>query len=172
MSTSWRVCMSTVAKKVHDEVIVPVLRALAAVEPRMDSQAARRLLLGTAAHESGGFVHAWQITGPARSWWQVEPVTFDDQVAWLKNRPDSALYLVVDRIAIKALPWNQQYQANQFLACAIARIKYWRCTAALPGADDLDGLARYWKDNYNTRLGAGIPADFLHAWANYCAGAC
>jgi hypothetical protein len=53
------------------------------------------------------------------------------------------------------LAWNLGY------ATAIARLVYYRRPEPLPHADDLAGLARYWKVHFNSHLGAGAPEDFL-----------
>jgi hypothetical protein len=46
-------------------------------------------------------------------------------------------------------------------------VRYIRAPAPLPGQDDLQGLANYWKQHYNTPLGAGTPEEFLDKWPQY-----
>ena len=52
---------------------------------------------------------------------------------------------------------------NLAYATAMARMLYWRKPEALPAADDIPGLAAYWKRHYNTAAGRGKPADFAQA---------
>lgn len=158
----------TPAEIVHDYIIDPALKHLAAVDPRLDSQAARRLLLGTAAHESGGFRYIFQTgLGPARSLWQIEPLTgLQTVVDWLAR--NASIKIAVAGLAWKGHSWADQYAWNHALACALARIYYWRIPAALP--DTLVGLAAYWKAYYNTPAGKGTPAEWLRDYDRYCAG--
>ena len=48
-------------------------------------------------------------------------------------------------------------------ATAVARLIYWRVPRPLPAANNLDGLAAYWKTHYNTRLGDGREPKFVQA---------
>jgi len=54
---------------------------------------------------------------------------------------------------------HSQLVHNLAYATAIARVIYWRRPEALPEA--AAGLAKYWKDHYNTHLGAGKEKDFI-----------
>lgn len=152
-----------------DHVVWPVLHALAAAEPRLHTPAAERLLLGTAVHESKLRDIAQRRGGPARSMFQIEPETFASIWASLEGRP--ALTEAVSRFVFRGVPPLQQLAGNQHLACAIARLVYWRARPPLPAADDIAGLGQYWKEHYNTRLGAGRPERFVKDWHQYCAEA-
>ena len=55
------------------EVLRPTLRYL-----ELWSPAAENLVIGTAAHESGGCRYLTQIGGPALGLYQIEPATHDD----------------------------------------------------------------------------------------------
>ena len=90
----------------------------------------------------------------------IEPATHAD--IWrnyLAFRP--LLALRVARLAAGAIPRAEQLIWNLGYATAIARLVYYRRPEPLPHADDLAGLARYWKAHFNTALGAGAPEDFL-----------
>jgi hypothetical protein len=146
-------------------VIRPVLDALA---PEVKvSEAARRLLLGTAMHESGGLTYIDQVTGagdvqlgPAYGLFQIEPATHDDLFKnFLRFRP--ALEAAVLRFAASSPSHIHQLATNMAYATAIARMIYFRAPGALPDGDDLEGLAAYWKQYYNTPLGKGTPAQWL-----------
>lgn len=152
-------------RQVNDFIIVPVLRRLDPVIPY--SEAARRLLLGTAAHESGGFRFIDQKTngpgdppGPAYGIFQMEDATYRD--CWerfLAGRGALSLLIRGERgvtpEGISALHGNHNY------AAAMARAQYYRKPPPLPAADDLEGLARYWKIHWNTHLGDGTVAEWL-----------
>lgn len=146
-------------------VIRPVLETLDPLIP--NSEAARRLLLGTAMHESGGLTYIDQVTGagdtqlgPAYGLYQIEPATHDDVYAnFLRYKP--ALEQRVLSFAASAPNRIHQLATNMAYATAMARVIYLRAPAKLPDADDLPGLAAYWKQFYNTPLGKGTAAQWL-----------
>ncbi len=134
------------------------------VRPSLDSiglwsPAAGRLLLGTAITESGLTWLAQKGGGPARGVYQIEPATHDDiwanYLAYRDQLANRVARLAGQRPRHEQLAWNLGY------ATAIARLVYYRRPEPLPPADDLAGLARYWKAHFNTALGAGAPEDFL-----------
>ena len=49
----------------------------------------------------------------------------------------------------------------------MCRVHYYRAPTKLPEAEDLDGLAHYWKKYYNTELGAGKPEEFREVYSVY-----
>jgi hypothetical protein len=46
----------------------------------------------------------------------------------------------------------------------MARIHYYRVAEALPHKDDLEGMAHYWKNYYNTPQGAGTTGEFMNKY--------
>jgi hypothetical protein len=56
---------------------------------------------------------------------------------------------------------------NDRYAAAMCRIRYLRVSAPMPAADDVNALANYWKQHYNTPLGAGSPSEFTAKWAQF-----
>lgn len=115
---------------------------------RLDSIAAKQLMMLTAAVESD-FQHTEQKGGPARSYFQIEPLTYKD---------------VVDSFALGGEKLKDFYgfsrygepdPAVQRMACKVARAKYWLSPKPLPRQDDWIGLAEYWLRIYNTHEGAG-----------------
>lgn len=142
-------------RQFRDLIVRPVLQALDAY-----SDAAEALLLGTAAQESR-FVYLRQLGGgPALGLYQMEPATHDD--IWnnyLRYRNDLSgrvnRWLVPGHDRHDQLVWNLAY------ATAMCRMHYRRVPVALPAANDVAGLAAYWKAHYNTAGGAGSEAEFI-----------
>lgn len=110
------------------------------------------LLLGTAAQESLFGKYMRQVRGPAMGAFQIEPATFD----WLKGKYKKA-YPIISNIDVGDLEWDLA------MAIIFARLRYRAVTAALP-TDEVNALAAYWKQYYNTPLGAGTVEEFV---ANY-----
>jgi hypothetical protein len=130
--------------------------------------AAERLLMGTAAHESN-FIYTRQLgNGPALGYFQMEPATHDD--CW-KNYISfrAGLKAAVLACAPTAGPGTAELMVtNSIYAAAMARVRYMRAPGVIPM--DLVGIAHYWKDIYNTPLGAGTTAQFLADWNKYLLG--
>jgi len=149
--------MSIHPGQLREYIIRPVLNRIG-----LYSEAAEELLMLTAATESlcGKFVH--QVGGPALGIFQMEPRTHDD--IWenfLKYKPALAMHVkTYGRI-------SQQLPGNLYYACAMARVHYLRVPERLPSAMDVDGLARYWKDHYNTHLGAGQPHEAVENYQRF-----
>jgi hypothetical protein len=130
----------------------------------LPSEAAEQLLLGTALVESR-LVHRRQIGGgPARGFFQMEPATHDD--IWnnfLEFRPGLAEKIKSLRSS-PAANAHQELERNDKYACAMARAHYLRAPEVLPEVGDLEGMAGYWKQYYNTPLGAGSVSKYLATW--------
>jgi len=150
------------ARKVLLEAIRPALAALAA-----GGLAVEQLLLGTAIQESL-LIHRQQLGGgPALGLFQMETATHDD--CWnnyLKFRTRLA-----NRVK-QTLDPGQEARAtlmkvNDRYAAAMCRVRYMRVAAALPAGNDIEAMANYWKEHYNTPLGAGTPEEFLSKWPQY-----
>lgn len=143
--------------QLREYIIRPTLKELG-----LYSEAAEELLMLTAATESlcGEYLH--QVGGPALGIFQMEPATHDDIWAnWLKYKPTLAGKLARYGHEARALPGNLYY------ATAMARIHYRRRPEALPSAMDERGLAQYWKDHYNTHLGAGTADKAIQNYRKY-----
>lgn len=124
------------------------------------SEAAENLLVGTAIQESG-LRHLRQLgDGPARGVYQIEPATEADLWrSFLPARP--ALALRTAALVAAAPSRAEQLTTNLAYASAVARLVYLRRPEPLPGADDVAGLARYWKRHFNTEKGAGSVSAFI-----------
>ncbi|MDB4725963.1 hypothetical protein OAF54_00910 [bacterium] len=154
--------MNTQARQFQLYVVRPTLDYMGV---KFTGLAAERLLIGTMLTESGGrFIDQKQkandLLGPAVGLWQMERKTHDD--IW-----DNYLNFRADlhqRISHLKVDWPTAFEhlaGNNFYACAMARLKYWRVKPPLPDADDLEGLANYWKYSYNTSQGKGTVEDFM-----------
>jgi len=53
---------------------------------------------------------------------------------------------------------------NLYYQCAIARCKYLMIPEPLPAANDIEGLAKYWKKYYNSEQGKGTIEHFVDSY--------
>ncbi|MBF0261872.1 MAG: hypothetical protein HQL97_08580 [Magnetococcales bacterium] len=146
------------ARQFREYVVRPALAIVA-----MDSPAAVALVMGTAAQESGMGRHLRQVGGgPALGVFQMEPATYRDIWDHFLNHQPGILGRLHDWWPSPPLP--ERMITDLMLAAVMCRIHYRRVREPLPAADDLPGLARYWKKHYNTPLGAGTEAEFIDNW--------
>lgn len=140
----------------RSELVRPTLHALTLWSP-----AAERLVLGTMLVEST-LTYLKQIgTGPARGLPQTEPASRRDLYTnFLAYKP--ALRSLLEALAVPGADRDEQLSWNGRYAVGVCRLLYYRRPEALPAADDLSGLAAYWKAHYNTALGAGNPSKFIN----------
>ncbi len=143
-------------KQLTDLIIRPTLQRLG-----LWSDAAEELVLGTAIQESS-LQYLQQLGGgPALGLWQMERATHDD--IWqnfLHFRTKLGLNVLgpYSKPDPTRLVWDLAY------ACALCRIHYLRSPSALPVAGDTNGQAVYWKQFYNTPLGAGTVEQYTANW--------
>lgn len=138
------------------------------------SPAAENLVLGTAAHESGGFKFIDQVTsseaadplGPAIGLWQIEPATHDDLWRNFLAYRDPLAKKVLALIAPEP-ERHVQLATNLIYGAAVCRLIYYRAPQALPAAEDLASLAEYWKRFYNTPAGKGTIQQFVDDYKRY-----
>lgn len=124
------------------------------------SLSAENLLLGTAAQESRMGYFLKQVGGPALGIYQIEPRTHTDvQINFLAFREQLAQEVM--NLSFAGMSMEDQLVCNLAYATAIARIIYLRVKTRLPDADDIDGMADYWKTHYNTRWGRGTKEEFI-----------
>ena len=105
-------------------------------------------------------------TGPARSFWQIEPDTAVSQVRnYLKYRPDLAfkcaeVTVTQPDVWVKGnkATWDKILLVNIASGIEHCRLKYWR--SPKPMAKNLDEAAKMWKEVYNTEHGAGTVDKF------------
>lgn len=129
----------------------------------MYSPEAQALVMGTGAVESR-FEYLRQFpSGPARSWWQVEPATARDNwenylrfrpKLWEKIRKTCVLPDDTYSKGLYSISWLLEH--NIAFAVTNCRLKYWRSPNALPAADDIMGQGAIWSFIYCTSPKATI----------------
>jgi len=142
-------------KQFREYVVRPTLEYLDSEMPY--SLAAENLLMGTACHESR-LTYLHQVGGgPARGLFQMEPATesdiWENFLSYRKPLETKIKHLCGLR--------NLDLLANLPYQVAMARIKYWRSPESLPDPDDVQGMAKLWKQVYNTPLGRGTEQQFI-----------
>lgn len=155
--------MSLNVRQFRNYVLKPTLQRL-----NMDGKGAEALLLGTAAVESK-FHYLKQNGGPALGIFQIEPITLWDIVdRWLAPQRDLRESCKVafgfDPCELELLTLERLCVGHLGFAVGLARFKYRMDPNPIPLAEDLPGLAAYWKRVYNTHLGAGTPEKFIQAY--------
>ena len=114
-------------------------------------------------------------TGPAKSFWQVEPgptCCLDICNNYLKFRKKltkvvcDILYLDEKYVLeAKEEEWSDIVEHNIAAGIIMCRLKFWRVPKPIP--HDLMGQAKYWKKYYNSDLGAGTPEKFIQTVNHY-----
>ena len=158
--------MSQYAEELRLRAVRPALERIA-----MWSPAAENLVLGTAAHESGGFRHRMQVGGgSALGLWQIEPDSHDDlYINYLDYRHELRAALIGLKTAIDADPYDE-LRDNDLYAAGVCRLIYRRSPDKLPDdPDDIAALAAIWKRAYNSALGKGTVQKFMADYARYVA---
>jgi hypothetical protein len=159
--------MSISTKDLIDLIIRPTLTGIG-----LGGEAAIQLLAGTCAIESAMGNNLKQIVGPALGIFMVEPKTHEDiHRNYLRFHPDLASLIY----KISGMPWNnigtipfdEELVYNLRYSACMARLKYYRNSKALPGFNDINSQANYWKDIYNTENGKGIVAGYLITYDKY-----
>lgn len=149
--------------------------AEAAGAPGLWSPAAENLVVGTAAHESGGFKYLWQRQAngvrlahrqAGRGLFQIQPSTHEDLwQSYLRHRPPLADAL--NSLSMVRGSADLKLVGNLPYAAGVCRLIYWRRPEPLPPADDIEGLGLYWKAHYNTHEGGGTVARFVSDYNLY-----
>ena len=160
--------LKILAQQWKDNIIIPVLVRLdiAAKEQSFLSAAAVNILLGTIAVESNFNWVRQTSGGPGRGFFQIEPDTAQDVLDRTKKFELSAWHIIQEFKS--TLSVNDALVSDISFQCAIARMKYYLIPVKLPDADNLKGLADYWKVYYQAGGDAGLPASaFVTAYNKY-----
>ncbi len=127
--------------------------------------AIENLLVGTALQESNLY-YLKQVGGPALGFYQIEPATY----AWIKEKIKEHILCrnIIAKCNLACIPedpdilgWHLRF------AIIVARFRYLVIPDPLPLADDLEGLARYWKRFYNTANGDGTARQFMENYMKH-----
>ncbi len=131
------------------------------------SESAVNLLLGTAALESNFGTYLRQYGGgPSLGVFQMEPDTeIDIWNNYLRYRISNDLK--VTRITGATGPSVAALEADLIYQIVMARLHYKRIKEPLPDAEDVAGLARYWKQHWNTPQGKGSEQQFIYNYERY-----
>jgi hypothetical protein len=161
--------MSDEQRSLARTLLVDAIRpALATIDK--GGLAAEQLLLGTAIQESRLIYRQQLGGGPALGLFQMETATHDD--CWdnyLRFRAPLAM-LVRQTLGPGEHATAMTMKTNDRYAATMCRIRYVRAPAPLPPADDVQALAYYWKQYYNTVLGKGMPSEFIAKWSEFVDG--
>lgn len=151
-------------RQFRDHVIRPTLVTLAKLAglPQLASPAAEVLLLGTALQESQ-LTYLVQLGDGSgfggHGVYQDEPGDLHDMLNnFVAFRP--VLAAAINQFRSKGPVGDDVARLEVDLAWAtvICRLHYFRSTRPMPAADDLAGLCAFYKQDYNTPLGAATPA--------------
>jgi len=134
----------------------------------MYSVAASELLLGTAIQESRLTYLVQLGGGPALGVFQMEPATFKDiWINYLAFRPSiSKSVQSIAGVGAAEHATAEQMVWHLAFAAAMCRVHYRRVPEAMPPAGDRPAQAEYWKEYYNTPLGAGTAEEYIENWEN------
>lgn len=130
------------------------------------SPSAEKLLVMIACHESMGLRYRKQISGPAISFYQIEPKTFDDVWCRFLGARQVKKAAVSQFLPDGVTPLHALATSDEF-ATAIARMKLWMVPEALPLVSDDKGLAAYAKKYWNSELGKATPEKYLNDFYKY-----
>lgn len=154
--------MAVNRQQLEQFVIRPSLEAIGLL-----SDDAVALMLGTAAQESLMGTYITQMNLGFRGGlgiFQMEGRTYDDIWGSVveNNRIMKAKIMLF--LCCNGKPPASRLVSDLSLAAVMTRLYYSRIRESLPKADDILGMANYWKKYYNTNLGKGKVEDFV---ANY-----
>lgn len=157
------------------EIVRPALQSIG-----LWSEAAENLVLGTGVQES---LLAWvrqRNAGPALGFYQMEPATASDIChRFLSAKAELSMALGKATWPHIAHPPGYSHLSKPDIArllvedmrfsTIMCRLRYWMMPAKLPDANDIEGLAGYWKRYYNTPLGKGLASDWADKYRRFCA---
>lgn len=134
---------------------------------KLYSEAAVNLLLGTAAQESRFGTYFQQVKGPALGVFQMEPKTaMDIKMNYLYPRKKLNLR-VINLCSQKYYGKDFELEFNLAYQIIMARLHYWRRPEPLPKADDVWGLAKYYKKFFNSYKGKATIEEFVRNYERF-----
>ena len=150
----------------REYIVQPTLEALGAFNPKLNTQAAVELLLGTAAQESdlGFFLHQG-FNGGGLGIYQIEAATHEDVWRYLKRPENEDLANIILNFVSQAD--DKSLIGNLHYATAIARVKYWMRPEPLP--ETVEQHAIYWDTFYNANPDHGTPQEYVDSYERFVA---
>lgn len=126
---------------------------------------AEELLMLTAAQESHLGTYIKQMgDGPARGIFQMEKATERDIHSNFLEYREALANRVYGYMTLR----GNDLRDNLAYQIIMARLHYLRVKEGLPKADDVEGLAAYWKKYYNTEAGKGTVEEAVENYERYC----
>ena len=119
-------------------------------------------------HVESNYKYLKQLgTGPARSFWQIEPSTAISQINnYIKYRKELALQCcrasmtqIKPWMEPESIDWGRLLTVNIATGIVHCRLKYWRIPKPLPTTVEQAG--EQWKEFYNTSGGKGSVEKFI-----------
>lgn len=153
----------------HSQLKTLIGSTLKTLGSRYASKDAMNLVYWT-GHVESRYKYIKQLgTGPARSFWQVEPGmtgALDNVENYLQFRPKLAAKCAEATMTSPDVwtssnqdIWDKILLVNMAAGIVHCRIKYWRSPLPMPGT--LKDAARVWKTAYNTAAGKGTESKFI-----------
>lgn len=152
-------------RQFKDFIIVPNMMALG-----LSSSSATVLLLGTCAQESdmGKYIVQQKIGYKGGiGVFQMQKNAYDD--VWDRAIASSVTMRAKVRLLLgyEGKPPAERMASDLALASVMARLYYWLVKEPLPTSTNIEAMARYWKQYYNTSLGAGTEKEFMESYARF-----
>jgi len=154
-------CMDLTSFRV--DIIRPVLRVVG-----FWSMAAENLLVGTALTESNLQYIKQFGSGPALSFFQIEPASYLDVVRYLNLRQPGLRDGILAACYLETFPEPDALIWHLRLGSCVARSLYYRRPEPLPNSADALGLTQYYKKFYNTHKGKATLSGSLPHFERAC----
>ena len=129
------------------------------------SKEVTELIMLTCAVESNLGHYIKQVNGPALGIFQMEPLTFEDNLNWYLFKDTQLNADRLSRICNIESFTTESLTYNTKFAICLTRIHYLRKPGAIPHSTE--GQAEYWKKHYNTYLGAGTVEKAIQKYNKY-----
>lgn len=159
--------MSIDYNQLKEVAIKPSLNAVGLYSP-----AAVNLLLGTCAQETSLGQYLVQsnmnLYAGGIGIFQMQKQPYDELWAHFIDSSVSMKAKIQLYLGYSGKPPAQRMATDLSLAAIMCRLYYLRVSEPLPDANDIIGMAKYWKKYYNTYAGRGIEDQFIRNYKEFC----
>ena len=131
------------------------------------SENALTLMVFTCAVESQGGYYLKQIKGPALGIYQMEPETYNDIWQNYIKHNGSLLMRLLSNFEVNFMPNEDRLIYDLRYATAMTRIHYLRVSCAIPDKKDLHAIYSYYKQHYNSSLGAAQEDKAIQSYLSF-----